>query len=176
MAVLLLIVFVAWPRAPAAALPAPTLTATAPATRAPSSTVQALARAVVTYAEPGGAAIGAIEPGRGYQLLEESAGWRQLKVAGTGVVWVRSWEMDGVAPPTATPTATPVPTAQPLPTPAYVAPTAVPTRDWAQRPCEPAEVVGRARERGLVVESCLSQADAERLLAELLQQTAEAKP
>src|SRR5262245_16799230 len=59
---LLIIAFVAWPRQPAGAGPAPT--ATAVPTIAPSVTVPALGRAVVAYTAPDGTAIGAIEPGR----------------------------------------------------------------------------------------------------------------
>lgn len=108
--------------ATAAPAPAATPTATPPAE---------LARAIVVFDAPGGAPIGALEPGRRYVLLDEAGGWRQLDVPGSGEVWARAWEMDGAAPPTATPQPTPAPAPPPVvrPAPAQVVqPPPVPQR------------------------------------------------
>jgi hypothetical protein len=98
---------------PARPAPAPPTRPTVAVTT-PTSGLPRLPRAIIAYAAPDGAALGAIEPGRAYAVREERPdGWRRLDVAGSGEVWVRGWELDG-APPT--PTATPVATATPLPT------------------------------------------------------------
>lgn len=67
----------------------------------------ALTRAIVAYDAPGGVPIGAMEPGRPYQVIEERDGWRQLMMTPGGAIWARAWEMDGLPPPTLTPTAPP---------------------------------------------------------------------
>jgi len=110
----------AWFAASSAA-PAPTAAPSAPS--APSAATVAppaatvLGRAVVAYDAPDGAPVGALDAGRSYTVAQELGSWRQLDVAGSGLVWVRAWEMDGIAPPTPAPlpTAIPVPTAAPAP-------------------------------------------------------------
>jgi len=109
----------AWFAASSAA-PAPAVQPTAApsaATVAPPAATTVLGRAVVAYDAPDGAPVGALDAGRPYTVAEELGSWRQLDVAGSGLVWVRAWEMDGIAPPTPTPlpTAIPVPTAAPAP-------------------------------------------------------------
>jgi hypothetical protein len=98
----------------------------ATATTTPTTT---LARAIVVFDVPDGTPVGAIEPGRGYTLIEERDGWRHLQVASSGTVWARAWEMDGEAAPTPLPTAAPapppppavsVPAPRPAPAPAVV--------------------------------------------------------
>jgi hypothetical protein len=88
-----------------------------------SPTVAALARAIVAYDAPGGSPIGALEPGRSYQMIEERNGWRQLAMTPGGAIWARTWEMDGIPPPTPTPTELP-PSLVPAPPlrPAYQPP------------------------------------------------------
>jgi hypothetical protein len=84
-----------------------------------------LTRAVVAYDRPDGQAVGALEPGRPYRFRTTQDGWRQLEVIGSGMLWVRTWEMDGLLPPTATPLPpTPVPVVPAIPQ--WYAPTAVP--------------------------------------------------
>jgi len=86
---------------PLSATPIPTVT---------SSAEPRLARAVVAYAAPGGKVLGAIEPGRGYALLARSGtAWVQLAIDGSGRVWVRRDELEGVVD-----IATPLPTEQPI--------------------------------------------------------------
>lgn len=103
--------------APPAPAPAPTAapTAAAPPTATP---LPLLARAVVAFDAPDGTPVGALDPGRAYRLVEERGIWRQLDVAGSGTVWVRSWEMDGLPPIEPTPLPTAVPTLAPPPAPA----------------------------------------------------------
>jgi hypothetical protein len=85
----------------------------APATAAPVPTSRPmLERAVAAFDAPGGTVVGALDTGRCYTLSEERDGWRHLDVCGSGLVWVRAWEMDGVAPPV--PTEPPPPTAAPI--------------------------------------------------------------
>jgi hypothetical protein len=115
--VVLVSVWSARPDAPASvAMPTPVpviLVATMPATPilviAPSAELR-LARAVVAYDAPEGTVLGAIEPGRPYQLLARSgAAWMQLAIEGSGTVWVRRQDLEDVVD-----LATPHPTAQPI--------------------------------------------------------------
>jgi hypothetical protein len=81
--------------------PAPViLIATMPATPIPIVAASAelrLARAVVAYDAPDGKVLGATLPGPPYQLLKRSgAAWLQLAIEGSGRVWVRRDELDGV--------------------------------------------------------------------------------
>jgi hypothetical protein len=110
------------PAAPPAA--PPTAAITTPATEAPGIELPRprLTRAVVAFAEPGGAPVGALEPGRPVLTVEERDGWRLLDAEGSGTVWVRAWEMDGIGPPTPTPQPTAAPTVAPRPAPAVVVP------------------------------------------------------
>jgi hypothetical protein len=111
------------------AVPAPTgaaASAAAAATAPPNPTARpTLARAVVAYDAPNGHAVGALEPGRGYDLTADRGDWRQLNAVGSGLVWVRSWEMDGLSPPEPTPLPTIAPTPPPPPAPANPAPVRV---------------------------------------------------
>jgi hypothetical protein len=102
----------------------PTAAITTPATEAPGIELPrpTLERAVVAFAEPGGAPVGALEPGRPVLTVEERDGWRLLDAEGSGTVWVRAWEMDGSGPPTPTPQPTAAPTVAPRPAPAVVVP------------------------------------------------------
>jgi septal ring-binding cell division protein DamX len=119
---LVLLAAFALTREPAAtdeATPAPTteVAPVAAATAAPATTPPpTLGRAVVAYDEPNGNSVGALDPSERYELLEEREGWRRLRLASGAEWWVRGWEMDGIAPPTATPLSTvaPAPTARPL--------------------------------------------------------------
>lgn len=106
-----------------------TTEAAAPADRLPV--------AMVAYAEPGGAVIGALEPGRPYLVVGRSGiGWLQINIGQPAPVWVRAWDgaaisaVPDLSTPTPRPTATPVPYVAPayvpLPAPAYVAPTEIP--------------------------------------------------
>lgn len=104
---------------------APPVAGQAAATPTPTPAAE-LARAIVVFDVPEGTPVGALEPGRGYTLLEERGGWRQLEVPGSGQVWARAWEMDGEAPPAPTP----LPTAAPAPPP----PAPVAPRPAAQAP------------------------------------------
>lgn len=138
----------------------------------PAPTALVLVRAIVAYDAPNGGALGALEAGRAYSLVAISDAWQQIDIEGSGLVWVRSWELAGEPQPTATatppPTATLVPYVPPAPVqqrPAYVPP---PTPDWSSMP-----IVGRAESADgvLICESRISQADADRCLADLLAQT-----
>jgi hypothetical protein len=95
--------------------PAPVILVTTPLAVTPipivaPSAEQRLPRAVVAYTQPDGAVLGAIEPGRRYQLLARSGwAWVQLAVDGSGRVWVRRDELEDVVD-----VATPLPTEQPI--------------------------------------------------------------
>jgi hypothetical protein len=84
-----------------------------PATPIPIVTPSAqlrLVRAVVAYDAPAGEVLGAIEPGRRYQLVARSGtAWVELAINGSGRVWVRRDELEGVVD-----VATPVPSVQPI--------------------------------------------------------------
>lgn len=57
-----------------------------------------LPRAVTAYAAPGGAILGAIEPGRPYAIVARAGSeWLQLNVQDSGLVWVR-WADSGLVP------------------------------------------------------------------------------
>lgn len=126
------LIYLAWPAlqnqavAPSAPALETPISASAVATRTITATPTSLAllRAVVAYDAPGGAPLGALEPGRTYVLAEDRAAWRRLHLAG-GDVWVRGWEMDGLPPPS--PTLSPTPTAIPAP---VVLPPAAPASPW----------------------------------------------
>lgn len=85
-------------------------------------------RAIVVYAAPDGAPLGAIEAGRGYDYVARSgADWIQVDIAGSGVVWVRSADLTGV-PDLAdlAPTATPIVVVEQRPAIQIAAPTLQP--------------------------------------------------
>jgi hypothetical protein len=157
-----------------------TATATATATPWPVST-PTLPNAVVAYAAPDGVVVGALEAGRVYTMIARSGrAWVQIDVGtpdAPNIVWVKAEELFGslldatlvdafsdLATPTALPTPTEIPYVPP-PRPVYVPP---PTPNWPAMP-----IVGRAESPDgvLICESRISQADAERCLAELLAQT-----
>jgi hypothetical protein len=76
---------------------------------APSAELR-LVRAVVAYDAPEGKVLGATLPGRPYQLLARSGtAWMLLAIEGSGSVWVRRDELEGVMD-----VAIPFPTAQPI--------------------------------------------------------------
>jgi hypothetical protein len=137
-AVAAVLVYLAWPTvqrqvaapaAPIAATPVAAQIADATATVPSSPTQLTLARAVIAYDAPGGAPLGALEPGRPYERAEQIGIWSRLHLA-TGDVWVREWEMDGLPPPSPSPLPTPivvpVPIAVPPLAPDIVAPTLIP--------------------------------------------------
>jgi hypothetical protein len=81
-----------------------------------------LPRAVVAYAapDPDGDVLGAIDSGRSYEIVARNGPeWLQLRIDGSGEVWIRRAELEGPD------IATPVPTAAPIVV--YVAPAAVAT-------------------------------------------------
>jgi len=94
---------------------------------------------------PRGRCAKAIEPGRPYELLARSgAVWMQLAIEGSGTVWVRLSELEGVVD-----VATPHPTVEPIviakeqrATPTELVATTVPTR-WAGAPPAPAPTIPR---------------------------------
>jgi hypothetical protein len=126
---LVLIAFGVWvlfapaPEAPAA----PATTEAAAAAAVVVEGTERLPFAVVAFAAPEGAPIGALEPGRAYTVVAEQGQWAHLDVAGSGAVWVRTWELRGQPQPTAVPP-TVVPTSAPAapaaPAPAFIAPIA----------------------------------------------------
>jgi hypothetical protein len=115
--VVLVAIWPARPEAPSVAMPTPApvilVATTVPATPVPilaSSAELHLVRAVVAYDAPDGKVLGAIEPGRPYQLVARSgAAWVQLAIEGSGSVWVRRQDLEGVVD-----VATPLPTAEPI--------------------------------------------------------------
>jgi hypothetical protein len=125
---LVLIAFGVWvlfapaPEAPAVVVEGPE----APAAVVTEGTqgTERLPFAVVAFAAPEGAPIGALEPGRAYTVVAEQGQWAHLEVEGSGAVWVRTWELRGQPQPL--PTLAPVvPTSAPAPAaPAFVAPPA----------------------------------------------------
>lgn len=106
-ALVALAVWAVWPRSdrqPGAPAATP---AAARATQAPNGQL-VLDRAVVAYASPDGALLGAIEAGRSYMPLGGQDGWQQLDVDGSGAVWVR-WAELGIVPTAAPPAPTDTP-------------------------------------------------------------------
>lgn len=93
--------------------PAPTVL---PPTAIP---VNALQRAIVAYAAPGGVVIGPIEPGRAYTATARyGSAWVQLQVAGSGLIWTEAAIVGGdiaALPDLTPPTAIPAPIWQPAP-------------------------------------------------------------
>lgn len=95
-----------------------------------------MTHAVVVYDAPGGAVIGAIEPGRGYvPIARFGDDWVQLAANESGNVWVRrsdvyldAADVDVLAtlPDRAPPTPLPTDTPAPLPTAPPVPPTPIP--------------------------------------------------
>jgi hypothetical protein len=76
---------------------------------APSAELR-LPRAVVAYDAPEGRVLGATLPGRPYELVARSGtAWVLLAMEGSGTVWVRRDELEGVVD-----VATPFPTEQPI--------------------------------------------------------------
>lgn len=125
-AILSLAAWALWPRPAPALKPTPAAAPTVPVDAPAPAVALSLERAVVAFDAPGGAALGALEPGRAYTLAQERGDWRQLAMAGSGLVWVRAWELDGTPPPTPTriptsrPAPPPVPWTPPAPAPAVV--------------------------------------------------------
>jgi hypothetical protein len=112
---------------------------------APSAELR-LMRSVVAYDAPDGKVLGAIEPGRRYELLARSgAAWALLAFEGSGRVWVRRDELEGVVD-----VATPLPIEQPIViaaeqqrvTPTALATTSAPTTP-TRAPPAPAPTVPR---------------------------------
>jgi hypothetical protein len=145
-----------WPRRPDAppsvqqVTPAPVILVATPLAATPipivaPSTELRLVHAVVAYDAPDGTVLGATLPGRPYQLLARSgAAWVLLAIDGSGRVWVRRDELEGVVD-----VATPLPTEQPFviaaeqrATPEEMAVTATPTSP-ALAPPAPATTVRR---------------------------------
>jgi hypothetical protein len=135
---LVLIAFGVWvvftPAAPAVVTEGTEAPAAAVVVEGVTQGTERLPFAVVAFAEPEGAPIGALEPGRAYTVVAEQGQWAHLDVAGSGAVWVRTWELHGQPRPLPTlapvvPTRAPAPAA---PAPAFVAPpasTCVPVLD-----------------------------------------------
>jgi hypothetical protein len=105
-----------------------------------------LVRAVVAYDAPEGTVLGATLPGRPYELVARSGVvWVQLVIDGSGRVWVRRQDLEGVED-----VATPVPTEQLIvianeqqrATPTALAATTTPTTP-ALAPSTPAPTVPR---------------------------------
>jgi hypothetical protein len=156
--------------------PSPTVApATVTATSVPAP--YRLPRAVVAYAAPDGSVVGALEPQRSFAIHARSgAEWLQVAVADAGLVWVRQADVASADIAAAVAALPDMATATPAPTSTIVAqPSATPAPrigNW----CTPELVVGRARSGALIVESCQSQADAERTLDRLLRATEQARP
>lgn len=101
------------------------------------------ARAVVAYDAPDGAALGAIEQGRAYQVLARfGAEWLQADVVGSGVVWLRQADVFDLpvdladlqpppAPAVVYVAAPQVPAEQPPAAPELAAPTPAPEQQYA---------------------------------------------
>jgi hypothetical protein len=95
--------------------PAPIILVATPPPATPIPIVAAsaelrLLRAVVAYDAPEGTVLGATLLGRPYQLLARSGpAWLQLAIDGSGRIWVRRDELEGVVD-----VATPFPTEQPI--------------------------------------------------------------
>lgn len=80
-------------RAEGGAEPAPLLLA-APTPAPAVEAARALPRAVVAYAAPCGAVLGALEPGWGYAVVGAyGAGWLLIDAPQAGRVWVRAIEL-----------------------------------------------------------------------------------
>ena len=121
MLIVLVVLVGMWPTRPDAptSVPQPTpapvilIATSVPAMPIPivaSSAELRLVRAVVAYDAPDGEVLGAIEPGRPYQLVARSgAVWVQLAIDGSGRVWVRRDELEGMMD-----VATPLSTEQPI--------------------------------------------------------------
>jgi hypothetical protein len=161
--------------APAFSLPTITRAAASPSVVAthPASAGVPIGHAVVAYDAPNGAPLGALDAATTYTPTGDLRdGWAQVDASGgAGRVWLRAADVPAVPTATAAPTATPEPTRPPVPTrPAYQAPV-------APQPCTPERVVGSATDpvTHIRVDSCLSQAEAERALGALLAATAAAK-
>lgn len=128
--------------------PSPTLGIARAAAPAPG-----LARAAVAYDAPGGAPVGALEPGRGYRVIARSGlAWVQLDVGGPAeapnLVWVAAGDIPEISAVAGlADLATPAPTAAPeiiyvaAPAPARPAPAAeapAPTSGHLLPPATPA--------------------------------------
>lgn len=107
----------------------------APATPAALSVASAgpnSRRALVAYASPDGAVIGAIEAGRHYGFLARSGdGWLQLDIDGSGAVWVRSADLIGAPDLADVATPTDAPRVVVVSVPARVQVEAAPTPAWS---------------------------------------------
>lgn len=133
-----------------------------------------LSRATVAYASPGGAVVGALEPGRGYAVTARSGlDWVQLDVARPGepanLVWVAAAdvpEVAGVAGLADLATPAPSPTAQvvyvaapaepaaPAPTQTYILPPATPAPQPIVMLPVPTTPPCSLRELGAVLRPC----------------------
>lgn len=139
-----MLLFLAWPTIVAQLAGAPRSVEVAPTVAAgqamPAAAQATLPAAMVAYDRPGGAPLGALEPGRSYRVLGRSGqAWLWVDVGTPGApnpVWVAAFDaqiataIQDFATPTPQPAATPVPYVAPayapLPDPAYVAPAPVP--------------------------------------------------
>jgi hypothetical protein len=158
------------PAADAAASP----TASATAAAAAELVGIPLPNAAIAYDAPNGSILGPLEPGRRCvpDHWSPDGRWLRADCQGSGMVWLGQEAWSGATGLPPTPTPVPTPTAPPpRPAPAAPVPAWQPTAtpNWASLP-----IVGRAESPDgvLICESRISQADAERCLAELLAQTA----
>jgi hypothetical protein len=94
--------------------PAPSAVPAATAVPSMVSSIETFSRAIIAYGAPAGNEIGAVEPGRTYERLNDTVQlngiyWRRVSVANSGRVWVRETDLGGIATPTPTkaPIATP---------------------------------------------------------------------
>jgi hypothetical protein len=168
----LLAVLVAWaiaaqgtpaPAPTATPTAAPTAAATAPAAAVVPTSRPMLPRAIAAFDAPDGTVVGALDAGRCYTLEDKRDGWRQLNVCGSGLVWVRAWEMDGSGPPTATPEPTPIPLPTADPRPVQVIPQGPPVT------CQP--VVDGDNGNAYLGEACgVTSEERQQRALELLQQ------
>jgi hypothetical protein len=171
-----LFVWTQWRSVPlpaAADAPAPSASTVADAPAAPAAGIP-LPNAAIAYDEPNGSILGPIEPGRVClpDHWSPDGRWLRADCQGSGMVWLGQEAWSGATGLPPTPTPVPTPTAPPpRPAPAAPVPAWQPTAtpNWASLP-----IVGRAESPDgvLICESRISQADAERCLAELLAQTA----
>ena len=80
------------------------------ATPSPTVSTPRLERAVTAYDAPAGTALGAIEPGRAYEIVARYGNdWVQIEAQDSGFVWIKSVEADvyWASIPNIEPTATP---------------------------------------------------------------------
>lgn len=173
-ALLIAVALISLTRSPAQETPVlPTIApSTVSTTPVPAIAVAAptIGRAIVAYAAPDGAVMGAIAPDRAITVTGTfGSDWMQIEAAGSGRVWVHTVDvpsglLDPAAlaqlPNLAPPTATVAPTAVPVPASASVArPRTVPPASTDG--CTPDRVVAVVRKGAQQVSSCISLADAQ---------------